>query len=458
MKRLRYKNILVLGAGKSGCSAMEFLRKKGIASLSLYDQNPVMREDLMQMEEKGVRLFLGKEPDLTEESFDLAIISPGISLKAPLPAALQAAKVPIWGELELAALFVKAPIIGITGTNGKTTTTTLVGEIFKNAGLKTFVGGNIGRPLLEAVDGDYDYCIVEMSSFQLETIHKLRAKIAAYLNLTPDHLDRHGDMSGYLEAKGRLAVCQKKDDFTVLNYDDPSFKKLVTKLKSQTFFYSRQYPVYDGAFVRHKKEVVFIRSDDLNVRTEHIINTDEIKIPGPHNLENAMAAIIIAKLSGIENNIIEKTLKTFKGVEHRMEDVRVLSGVRYVNDSKATNPDSVLKALLSYGDNPIILLAGGRNKGSSFDSLAKAVQDKVKYLILMGEAAWEMEAAVKNIDYSSYRVVGNMEEGIALAQSIAEEGDIVLLSPANASFDAYKNYEERGEVFKDLVAKLKRRR
>lgn len=458
MKRLQYKNVLVMGAGKSGCSAVRFLQTCGVPAISLYDQNPTLRAELEKMEEEGVRLFLGQEPDLAKEDFDLVVISPGISLQTPLAKSCRELEIPLWGELELAAYFLTAPIIGITGTNGKTTTTTLVGEILKNAGYKTFVGGNIGRPLLEAVGEDYDYLVVEMSSFQLDTIYKLRAKIAVYLNLTPDHLDRHGDMRGYLDAKARMALGQKKEDYTIINYDDPYFKKLTPQLKSNAFFFSRQDPVYAGAYVRHKKEVVFARPDDLNVRLEHIINTDEIRLPGPHNLENAMAAIVVAKLIGIENNVIEKTLKTFKGVEHRLEDVRILSGVRYVNDSKATNPDSVLKALASYDSNGLILLAGGRNKGSSYETLAQAIHERVKFLILMGEAAGEMEEAIKQIGYQDYQVVENMEAAVLLAQSIAKEGDVVLLSPANASFDAFKNYEERGEVFKELVAKLKRRR
>lgn len=458
MKKFRYKNVLVLGAGKSGLSAVHFLRKAGVSQLALYDRNAQKTEVLTAMEQSGVRLFLGTEPELSAETFDLAVISPGIPLTAPLPMALTEASIPIWGELELAAAYLTAPIIGITGTNGKTTTTTLLGEIFKNAGFKTFVGGNIGLPLLEAVDGDYDYLIVEMSSFQLETIHKLEAKIAVFLNLTPDHLNRHGDMQGYLDAKMNLALKQKKDDCAVFNYDDRYFREAAKDAKGKVYFFSRQTPVYDGACVRHKKEVVFCCSDDLNVRSEHIINTNEIRLPGPHNLENALAAITVAKLCKIPNTVIEKTLKTFKGVEHRMEDVRVLSGVRYVNDSKATNPDSVIKALQSYGNDPIVLLAGGRNKGSSFDALARVIKEKARYTILMGEAAADMAASLDRTGYETYAVVATMTEAVCKAQQVAVDGDIVLLSPANASFDAFKNYEERGDVFKDLVSKLKRRR
>ncbi len=458
MKKLRYKNVLVLGAGKSGCSALSFLRKMQVPGIALYDQNPHRSEALANEEALGVRLFLGVLPDVEKEGFDLAVISPGIPLTSPVPEALAAAGIPIWGELELASGFLSKPLIGITGTNGKTTTTTLVGEIFRNAGLKAFVGGNIGQPLLEAVGGDYDFYIVEMSSFQLETIHKLQAKVAVYLNVTPDHLDRHGDMDGYLMAKGQLALRQKKEDFTVVNYDEPRFRDFTKRLKTNVFFFSRTVSLYDGAFIRHGKEVVFARSDDLNNRLEHIINTDEIRLPGPHNLENALAAIVIAKLMGVPGGAIEKTLKSFKGVEHRLEEVRVLSGVRYVNDSKATNPDSVLKALESYGNSPIVLLAGGRNKGASFDLLAQSIKEKVKYLLLMGEAAVELEEAVQKIGFSRYRLVSGMEEAVAVGQQVADSGDVVLLSPANASFDAYRNYEDRGRDFKERVGQLKRRR
>lgn len=444
------KKVLVLGGGKSGISAVKFLLERG-AAVDLYDGNAERKPQYDEISEAG--FILGKSPDLGSVSYDFAVVSPGIPLTNAVVESLQESNIPIMGELELASRFLTCDIIGITGTNGKTTTTTLVGAILKNAGFRTFVGGNIGTPLLKAVGQDYEYCVVEMSSFQLETISLLDAKVSLYLNLTPDHLDRHGSMEGYLAAKGNLAVKQSKQHFTVLNYDDPYLVTLEDQTRSHCVFFSSEEYLYEGTCV-HNGEIYFSAGTDGE--REFIMKRDEIHLPGPHNLENALGAITVAKLLGVDTKVIRNTLKTFEGVEHRLEDVATIKGVRYINDSKATNPDSVYKALASYGTTPIILIAGGRNKGNSFDTLGKLIAEKVKYLILIGEAAEDIAKSAEKADFHEYQIVENLAAAVALAAEHGEKGDIVLLSPANASFDQFHSYEHRGEVFKDIVLNLKR--
>ncbi|MEG0998526.1 MAG: UDP-N-acetylmuramoyl-L-alanine--D-glutamate ligase [Clostridiales bacterium] len=452
--RVKNKKILILGSGKSGISAAKFLLERQ-AQVDLYDDNSEKKP--IYSEIAAANLFLGKEPNLEENNYDFAVISPGIPLSNTLSMSLKAHNIPILGELELAARFLKAPIIGITGTNGKTTTTTLVGEILKEAGQNVFVCGNIGVPLLNAVDGEYDYIVVEMSSFQLETIEKLDAKVSLFLNLTPDHLNRHGNMQGYLAAKANLAKCQGKNSFTVINYDDKYFSDLEKTIKSKCVYFSMKEILYQGTFLK-EDTIVFRYDHGDGAVDEPIMNKNEIKLLGPHNLENAMGAITIAKLLGVNAKVIKKTLKAFKGVEHRMEKVCTIKGVTYINDSKATNPDSVLKALASYGDTPLILIAGGRNKGSDFEELSKVISKRVKYMVLMGECANEMAESAKSVGYNEFEIVNNMAEAVLRAADLGQNGDIVLLSPATASFDQFNSFQHRGEVFKDNVLKLKRRK
>lgn len=449
--RVKNKKVLVLGGGKSGISAAGFLLEKG-AAVTLYDDSEVRKDSYNTIAAADFCLGV-KPPDM---DWDFAVISPGIPLTHKVAVSLKSKNIPILGELELAAAFIKGPIVGITGTNGKTTTTTLIGEILKNAGYKVFVGGNIGTPLLQATADTYDYYVVEMSSFQLETIDKLNARVSLFLNLTPDHLNRHGSMSGYLAAKGNLAHCQSKENFTVLNYDDSYIASLVDGIKSRPVFFSQQETLYRGTFLRGDN--IIFRYDGIDASDETVMDRREILLLGPHNLENAMGAITVAKLLNIDNKVIRKTLKTFKGVEHRMEKVCTVKGVTYINDSKATNPDSVLKALASYGDTPIILIAGGRNKGSSFDELAKVIKERVRYTVLMGECAEEIAASARKVGYDKFEIVSDMAAAVQAAAAQAVKGDIVLLSPATASFDQFSCFEERGEVFKDNVLKLKGRK
>lgn len=445
---------LVLGAGKSGLSAVKFLLKKG-CNVSLYDDSTVEKPVYAEWREKGCRLFLGQLPDFDKERFDFAVISPGIPLTHPCTVGLREHDIPIWGELEIASRFIKKPIIGITGTNGKTTTTTLIGEILKAAGYRVFVGGNIGVPLLSSLDDKYDYYVVEMSSFQLETIDRMDATVSLFLNLTPDHLDRHGSMEGYLAAKGNLAVKQSKKHYTVLNYDDEYIRSLEEITGGIPVFFSCKEHIYTGTSLQNN-QILFHCPGCMEKESDIVMAVSDIRLPGPHNLENALGAVTVAKLLEIDDNVIVKTLKTFAGVEHRLEDVATIKGVRYVNDSKATNPDAVFKALASYGDAPILLIAGGRNKGNDFGDLGKTIAEKCKSLVLIGEAAVDMADAAQRGGLEDVAIVQDMAAAVTLCAKKADKGDVVLLSPANASFDQFDNYEQRGQVFKDIVLKLKR--
>lgn len=445
--KVKDKHVLVLGGGKSGLSAGKFLLEKG-ALVDLYDDSSEKKPIYDSL--TGANFFLGEMPPLEKDSYNFAVISPGIPLEHPVAKVLAEREIPILGELELASSFITAPIVGITGTNGKTTTTTLLGELLKNAGYHVFVGGNIGTPLLEGVGKDYDYFVVEMSSFQIETISNLNALVSLYLNLTPDHLNRHGDMEGYYKAKAKLAKAQSHNGFSVVNFDDKHFKDLEKEIKAKCIYFSAKEMLYEGACL--DGDTICYR---YGGNEEKIMERSEIKLLGPHNLENCLGAIAVAKILNIENKVIRKTLMEFKGVEHRMEKVRTLKGVTYINDSKGTNPDSVLKALASYGDTPLILIAGGRNKGSDFDELFGAVKNRVKYTVLMGECAEEMATSARNVGYDAYTVTDTMAEALSAAVKAAKKGDIVLLSPANASFDQFHSFEHRGEVFKELVNGLK---
>ena len=445
---LKNKKTIVLGAGKSGLSTVRFLLKRG-AKVALYDGNPAEKPVYDELRANGVTLYLGEVPAAAD--FDFAVVSPGIPpQKDPCYRFLADNGVHILGELELASRFITAPIVGITGTNGKTTTTTLVGEMLKNGGYKTFVGGNIGVPLMDGIEDDYDYYVVEMSSFQLETVETMDAFVSVYLNLTPDHLDRHGDMEHYLEAKAKMALHQSENHYTILNADDKDMMSLSLKGKGKKVFFARENHTYYGMNALETGRIRFF-DPHSDQRVTDFCDASEIGIPGPHNLENAMAAASAAFLCGVDAETICKTMREFKGVEHRLEYVRTIDGVRYINDSKATNPDSVFKALASFGDDPIVLIAGGRNKGNSFDDLAVVINEKCRSLILIGEAAEDMKASAEKQDMVGIYMVEDMEAAVKKAKEVAQAGDVALLSPANASFDQFDSYEHRGRVFKDIV-------
>jgi UDP-N-acetylmuramoylalanine--D-glutamate ligase len=445
----KQKRVTVVGMGRSGVAAALLAAREGAEVLIIDDRQKEIPASLLAFnlsEGKNVplRFHLGawREEDLF--SAEYVILSPGVPLKKLPFKKLEALRIPVIGELEFAAAFLSAPVIAITGTNGKSTTTTLVGEILKGWGWKVFVGGNLGTPLSEAVGPLWDFIVVEVSSFQLETISKFRPRIAALLNITPDHLDRYPDLLSYQKAKWRIFENQSTEDHAILNGDDllatPPFFKSAPVLFSRTQIPQRGVYLNQGEIV-----------SNLWGEPEQIIRLDALKIKGAHNTENVMAAIAITLLCGCSVECIRQTLAQFKGLPHRMELVREVRGVKYVNDSKGTNVGAVMKSLEGLTA-PVILIAGGKDKEGDFTPLRELVQKKVKRLILLGEAQEKMARCFSA--HPAVERVDSMEEAVERAADAADPGDIVLLSPACASFDLFRDYQHRGDVFKQAVSRL----
>lgn len=446
------KKVLVVGAGKSGLAVSRFLSGRGATVILADAGRPVYPGgELEQIQATGVVLNFGGYPEVKQGSFDLVVMSPGVPLTVEPAVAAIASGVALTGELELAYHFARAPVVAITGTNGKTTTTTLVGEIFKNYGRDTLVGGNIGLPLVTEV-GRYapgDLIVAEVSSFQLETVSTFKPKVAVILNITPDHLDRHVTMDSYIAAKTRIFSNQGPGDYTVLNYDDPLTKSLGKGSRGRVIYFSRRREMQSGVFVREGKIMA-----SLNGIPETVCEAAEIGIPGAHNLENALAAVAVAKVMGVETACLAHTLKSFRGVPHRLEYVAEINGVRYINDSKGTNPDAAIKAIEAY-TGPVALIAGGKNKGSDFSAFAAKVKERAKVLILFGQCADLIAKAANDAGFRNILRVDNLGEAVLTAHRVARPGDTVLLSPACASWDMFNNFEERGDLFKEIVMSLK---
>lgn len=451
---LRGKRVLVVGAGKSGVAVARFLIKKG-AAVALTDANSPTDADkwFAELTTEGVELFLGGYPTVRRDDFDLLVVSPGVPLSvAPVQAAVDD-QIPVLGELELAYQFSLAPIVAITGTNGKTTTTALLGSVFQAAGKNTLVGGNIGLPLVAEIEdysGTEAVIVAEVSSFQLETCCLFRPKVSVILNITPDHLDRHGSMEQYIAAKAKIFSSQKTGDFIVLNADDPLTVALGGTAEGEVLFFSRCKELAEGVFVQAGNIVARLAG-----KMEKICAVDDLRIPGTHNLENALAAVAVAKVMGVRNQVLAASLRSFNGVAHRLEFVTDINGVGYVNDSKGTNPDASIKALEAY-DRPIVLIAGGKNKGSDFGRLAEKIKEKVRVLVVLGQSADLIADAAREKRFTSILYAADFKEAVFLAHRAARSGDIVLLSPACASWDMFKNFEERGAMFKEIVFRIQR--
>ncbi|MEW6448396.1 MAG: UDP-N-acetylmuramoyl-L-alanine--D-glutamate ligase [Bacillota bacterium] len=443
--KLKGRKVLVVGAGKSGVAAARFLKQKG-ATVTLADIKPAA--ELAEATNAGIATFFGGYPEPGE--YDLLVVSPGVPLTvAPVTQALNLG-IEVIGEVELAYRFARAPIVAITGTNGKTTTTALTGEIFKTAGRRTLVAGNIGTPLVAAVEnyGPEDIIVAEISSFQLETTHSFHPRVAVVLNVACDHLDRHHTIAEYAASKARIFANQEEEDAAVLNLDDPIVAAMEDSTRASVLFFSRQNSLDTGAFV-HADRVV-VRQN--GVLTE-ICGAREIGIPGMHNLENALAATAAATFLGVPGSVVGRVLRNFTGVAHRLEFVGEVGGVRYINDSKGTNPDAAIKALESYSE-PIVLIAGGRNKGSDFSAFAAKLKEKVRTLIVLGECAAEIAAAAQAAGVKDIIYAKDLRDAVFQARDAAVPGDVVLLSPACASWDMFKNYEERGDLFKQIVREI----
>lgn len=441
------KNILVVGLAKTGVACARFLASKG-ARVTVTDMRSetALATQLAELAKYEIKRELERHDEVTFVASDLIVVSPGVPMDMPQLAAAKLAGVEIISEIELAARFIDAPLAAITGTNGKTTTTTILGAIFKHNGYHTFVGGNIGTPLIELAESHqiFDQVVAEISSFQLEWVTSFRPTVAALLNLSEDHLDRYPDYQAYINAKLRIFENQTEDDFAVVNRDDPLVWQYAGELKAQVFPFSRKVELDEGIF--HKDGVITYRHNGH----EECFPTAAIRLQGVHNLENIMAAVACALLLGCRPDETFETILCFEALHHRMEFVREVAGVRYFEDSKATNVGSVEKALESFTD--ITLIAGGKDKGGSYAPLAPLIAERVRHLVLIGEAAGRMEQELGSL--TDTRRAESLEEAVRLASEITAPGGTVLMSPACSSFDMFKDYEERAQRFIAAVKAL----
>ncbi len=447
---LNNKRVLVVGIGKSGIAAAHFLKAHG-ARVTVSDSRPAATiAELNTLLDAGIMVETGSHGILTFRRQDLIVVSPGVPTDVPALKQVRALGLRIVGELELGAQFLRGETIAITGSNGKTTTTALLGEILRASGRPTLVGGNIGVPVVELVEPSTDatWSVMEVSSFQLETIESYRPRIALILNITPDHLDRHGSFSNYAAAKARITENQNGDDFLVLNAEDKPTQMVAAKSQAQIFWFSPLRQVKQGAFVHG--ETIFFRPAE-GAPPEPILPVAEIPLAGAHNVENVLAAVCAARLAGIPAETIRGVVAAFHAVEHRLEFVRELAGVRYFNDSKATNVDATAKAIAAFPGG-VHLILGGKDKDSDYTTLAPLLLDRVSTVITIGSAAEKIRAQLTGV--APILEAGTLEQAVALAHSKAKPGDTVLLAPACASFDQFDNYEHRGRVFKELVQQL----
>jgi UDP-N-acetylmuramoylalanine--D-glutamate ligase len=446
---LKDKRVLVVGLGKSGVASALFLKSRG-ARVTVSDSKPEaeLRDEILLLLDHGVTVETGGHGDRTFRGQDLIVVSPGVPFDAPQLEQARALGEPVIGEIELAAQFIPGPIVAITGANGKTTTTTLAGEIIAAGMFPTLVGGNIGTPAVTLTDqaNPGTWTVLEVSSFQLETIVKFRPRISVILNITPDHLDRHKTFENYVNAKARVFENQQPDDFTVLNADDSTTAQLASRTRAHVFWFSRKKEVDKGAFVRGGH--IFFR-DGKSER--EIMPASEIPLKGAHNLENVLAGVAIGALVGCQPAQIREAVKNFKAVEHRLEFVAQVAGVDYYNDSKATNVDATIKALESFPAN-IHLILGGKDKGSDYSVLNDLLRQRVKRVYTIGAAAAKIESQIQGA--TEIIPSRTLENAIRQAREYATPGDIVLLAPACASFDQFQNYEHRGRVFKEVVSSL----
>ncbi|MES2394350.1 MAG: UDP-N-acetylmuramoyl-L-alanine--D-glutamate ligase [Acidobacteriota bacterium] len=447
---LKNKNVLVVGLGQSGLAAARFLKERG-ARVTVSDARPAtLIAELPQLLDEGFMVEAGGHGLLTFRRQDLIVVSPGVPADVPELKQVRALGAHIIGELELGAEFLLGEVAAITGSNGKTTTTTLMGEILKASGRPTLVGGNIGRPVtaMVAESSAETWSVLEVSSFQLETVETFKPRIAMVLNITPDHLDRHGSFENYAAAKARITEFQTSEDFLVLNGEDVPTQMVAAKTKAQIYWFSAKRPIKQGAFV-HGESIFFVPKE--GAKAEPVMPVREIPLAGAHNVENVLAAICAARLAGVDAATIRAAVGAFKAVEHRLEFVRELDGVAYYNDSKATNVDATVKAVESFAGG-IHLILGGKDKDSDYSTMSELLKERVKTVITIGSAAEKIErqlAGVVKIERAE-----TMDRAVAMAQELAVAGDTVVLAPACASFDQFENYGHRGRVFKELVAGL----
>lgn len=446
---LKDKRILVVGLGKSGAAAALFLESRG-ARVTVSDSKPQTQLGglIPQLLDKGIAVETGVHGERTFRDQDLIVVSPGVPVNAPSLTQARQLGIQIIGEVELASRYLEGSIIAITGSNGKTTTTTLAGEILLRGGKKVLVGGNIGTPVIELVSQSDPggWIVLEISSFQLETIESFHPKISVILNITPDHLDRHGTFENYVAAKARIFENQTIDDSAVLNADDPACGDIGKGIKPQIVWFSRKKEVTSGAFVRGD-EIVWKTFKGETI----VLSVRDIPLKGAHNLENVLAAVCVGMLAGCAPERIREAVASFKAVEHRLEFVSRIHGVDYYNDSKATNVDATMKALESFPANIHIIL-GGKDKGSDYSVLNDLLRQRVKRVYTIGAAAKKIEEQIAGA--APIEHCETLEKAVKFAAVRAVEGDVIVLAPACASFDQFENYEHRGRAFKEVVFEL----
>ena len=444
----------VAGLGKSGISAANLLLKNN-EEIMLFDSNKELsKEEILNKFEKSchnkIKIVLGDLKRDVLEDISYFVISPGIDLEVEFVKTLKSNNIPIWSEIELGYKYSKGDLIAITGTNGKTTTTSLVGEIMSSFANSSFTVGNIGIPYTDIADktDDSSVTVLETSSFQLETIIDFRPKISAILNITPDHLNRHHTMENYIKVKEDISKNQTEDDFCILNYEDEALREFADRLKAKVIFFSSRRKLEDGFYL--DKDIIMQSKDG---GAKEILDTKKLNILGRHNYENVMAAIAIASSYGVPMESIVNSCYAFHAVEHRIEFVKEVNGVRYYNDSKGTNPDAAIQAVLAMPAATYII-AGGYDKGSEYDEWIESFGTKVKKLVLMGATAGKIEECAKKHGFNDIVTVDSMQEAVKICANEAKTGEYVLLSPACASWGMFKNYEERGRIFKDCVREL----
>lgn len=448
------KKIMVVGMARSGMAAAILLCKQGALPL-LVDSKPkeAFNNALDMLEPYPVRWHLGEEPENFLREIDGVVISPGVPIQAPFVTTAKEMGLPVIGELELAYQNAKGTLVAVTGTNGKTTTVSLLGEMFKNAGKLTHVVGNIGYPYSAAAVQSKleDVVVAEVSSFQLESVETLHPRVSAILNITPDHLNRHQNMETYIALKQRIFENQNRQDSVVLNWEDPLLREMGLGIKhTRVLWFSARNGLTSGAYAQGGK-IFFANKGEKTL----IGNVDDVFIPGEHNLENALAAVAIAMDLEVPPPVIRHSLRTFPGVEHRIERVREKDGITYINDSKGTNIDATIKAVQAM-KNPTVIILGGYDKKSDFSALAEEIKGHTSIIgaVLIGTTAQEIEKALKKTGFSNLAHGATMEEAVKKAGEMAQIGGNVLLSPACASFDMFEDYEQRGRIFKQIVEAL----
>ena len=449
---LKGKRVLVFGSGKSGIGAAELLGQVGACPV-LYDGNPYLDKEAVLHKTASIKetdIYAGGLPEEVQKSLDLAVLSPGVPTDLPLVKSFYEQGLPVWGEVELAFRTGKGRVLAITGTNGKTTTTALLGKIMEDAEDSVFVVGNIGTPYTsKALEMTEDsVTVAEISSFQLETIEKFAPCVSAILNITEDHLNRHHTMEEYIRVKELIVKNQKPEDVCVLNYEDPVLREFGKNIVPQTVYFSSERRLEKGIFLEDGQ--IILKTEDQEIS---LVKTDDLKLLGKHNFENVMAAAAMAYYAGVSVESIRKSICEFTAVEHRIEYVTEKNGVVYYNDSKGTNPDAAIKGIQAM-NRPTWLIGGGYDKGSSYDEWLNSFDGKVRSLVLIGQTKEKIREAAERLGVCSCILCEDLQEAVKICSEKAQPGEAVLLSPACASWGQFDNYEQRGDCFKEYVKNL----